>query len=129
MKEIEILIQRAERAIMSAELLLHKNTFKASVSCSYYIIFYAVEALLLTKRLRFFSHRSFILLFGEYFIKIGIFKLEIGKRLSKTFENGLIGDYNFASHMDDVTAKEVLGRLKEFISEIRHSLVKEGDVR
>ena len=128
MKEIETLIQRAERAVKSAELLLKERDFDSSVSRSYYAMFYATEALLLTKELKFSSHRSVISLFGEHFIKTGIFKPEMGKSLRNAFDKRLIGDYSFAPQVDEEEAKEVLSWTKEFVKEIRGYLVKEGFV-
>ena len=124
MKEIESLMQRAEKAIASAELLLNEDDFDSSVSRSYYAMFYATEALLLTKELKFSSHRSVISLFGEHFVKTGIFKPEMGRKLSKTFEKRLVGDYSFAPQVDEETAKEVLNWAKEFIKEIGNYLAK-----
>lgn len=126
MKEIETLIQRAERAIKSAELLLRDGDVDTSVSRSYYAMFYVTEALLLTKELKFSSHRSVISLFGEHFVKTGIFKPEMGKKLSKTFEKRLVGDYSFAPEVNEGEAKEVLSWAKEFVKEIKDYLVKEG---
>ncbi|MCK4224815.1 MAG: HEPN domain-containing protein [candidate division Zixibacteria bacterium] len=126
MKEIETLIQRAERAIKSAELLFEERDFDSSVSRSYYAMFYATEALLLTKDLKFSSHRSVISLFGEHFIKTGILKSEMGKRLSKTFEKRLVGDYSFAPEVNQEEAKEVVSWTKEFLKEIKDYLVKGG---
>lgn len=122
MKEIESLIQRAERAIESAGLLLKEGDFDSSVSRSYYAMFYSSEALLLTKGLKFSSHKSVISLFGEHFVKTGLFKPEIGKRLSKTFEKRLIGDYSFAPQVDEKDAKEVLSWATEFVKEISEYL-------
>jgi len=126
MKKIETLIQRAERAIKSAELLLKEGDVDSSVSRSYYAMFYVTEALLLTKELKFSSHRSVISLFGEHFIKTGIFEQEMGRRLSKTFEKRLIGDYSFAPEVGEGEAKEVLSGGKEFVREVRDYLVREG---
>ena len=124
MKEMETLMQRAGRAIKSADLLLKEGDFDSSVSRSYYAMFYATEALLLTKDLKFSSHRSVISLFGEYFVKTGIFKPEMGRRLSKIFEKRLIGDYSFAPEINREEAREVLSWAEEFIKEIRAYLVK-----
>jgi len=81
-------------------------------------MFYVAEALLLTKKLKFSSHRDVISLFGEYFIKTGIFKPETGKRLSKSFEMRLVGDYSFAPEVNEKSAKEVLSWAREFVKEI-----------
>lgn len=126
MKKVETLIERAKTAIASAELLLSENDHDGSVSRSYYAMFYAAEALLLTKGLKFSSHKSVISLYGEHFVKTGIFKHEIGKRLKRTFERRLEADYSFAPQIDEEEAKEVLNWTKEFVKEIREYLVKEG---
>ncbi|MCD6384586.1 HEPN domain-containing protein, partial [Candidatus Sumerlaeota bacterium] len=93
---------------------------------SYYAMFYATEALLLTKGLKFSSHRSVISLFGEHFIKTGIFKPEMGKMLSESFKKRLVGDYSFTPKVSEQEAKEVLGWAKKFITEIKGYLAKEG---
>ena len=126
MREIETLMNRAKKTLTSAELLLNEGDFDSSVSRSYYAMFYAAEALLLTKELKFSSHRSVISLFGEHFIKTGIFKPELGKKLSKTFEKRLVGDYSFAPQVDEETAREIVSWAKEFIKEINGYLSK-GD--
>ena len=95
MKEIKSLIQRAEKAIESAEFLLEKVDFDSSISRSYYAMFYITEALLLTRNLKFSSHKSVISLFGEHFVKTGVFKPELGKMLSESFKKRLVGDYSF----------------------------------
>jgi len=129
MKEVKTLIQRAERAIKSAELLLNEGDFDTSVSRSYYAMFYATEVLLLTRDLKFSSHKSVISLFGEHFIKTGIFKPEMGKRLGKAFEKRLLGDYSFAPEVEESEANEGLSWAKEFVKDIKDYLVKEGYLR
>ncbi|MCJ7458965.1 MAG: HEPN domain-containing protein [candidate division Zixibacteria bacterium] len=126
MKEIKSLIQRAKRYIKSAEILLREEDFDSSVSRSYYAMFYAAEAVLLTKKLDFSSHKSVISLFGKYFVKAGIFKPEMGKRLSKTFEKRLVGDYSFAPQVGKEEAKEALTWAKEFLGDIEDYLSKEA---
>lgn len=124
MKEVLTLIQRSQRAIVSAELLLGEGDFDSSVSRSYYAMFYATEALLLTQKLKFSSHRSVISLFGEHFVKSGTFKQEMGRRLGKTFEKRLVGDYSFAPEVNEEEAKESLSWAREFIKEIMDHLRK-----
>jgi uncharacterized protein (UPF0332 family) len=129
MREVESLMQRAKRAITSAELLLKDGDFETSISRSYYAMFYAVEALLLTKGLDFHSHRSVISLFSDNFVKTGIFKREMGKKLSKTLKKRLLSDYSFAPHIDEKDAKESLSWAGEFVKEIEEYLTKEGLIK
>lgn len=119
-------MQRAEKALRSAELLLKETDFETSVSRSYYAMFYATEALLLTKNLKFSSHKSVISLFGEHFVKTGIFPSEMGRSLSKTFEKRLIGDYSFILEISQEDAEKVLKEAKGFVDEIKEYLARES---
>lgn len=122
MKEINSLLEKSRNALESAELLLDAKFFDASVSRAYYAMFYAAEALLLSKNLEFSSHKSVISLFGKHFVKTKIFKPEIGRQLNKAFEKRLLGDYSYSSKTQEQTAKEVMNWAKQFLKEAKSSL-------
>jgi uncharacterized protein (UPF0332 family) len=105
MNEMEALIGRAERYIRSSELLLNDKDFDSSTSRSYYAMFYAAEAVLLTKNLKFKSHRGVISLFGKYFIKAGIFNPKLGKYLRNAYDKRLVGNYGFVPQVNEEDAK------------------------
>jgi uncharacterized protein (UPF0332 family) len=73
MKEVESLIQKAKKYIKSAEKLIKEKDYESAVSRTYYAMFYATEAILLTKGLSFSSHKGVISAFGKYFVKTGYF--------------------------------------------------------
>ena len=56
-------------------------------------MFFMAEAALLTKNLCASSHKGVISLFGEHFIKTGIFDRDLGKTLNDAYDKRLIGDY------------------------------------
>ena len=85
MKEINELLKRSGTFINSAKLLLDNGDFDSSVSRSYYAMFFAAEALLLTKELEFSSHRGTLSAFGQHFIKTGIFPKEMSRALYEAF--------------------------------------------
>ena len=118
MNEVKELIKRADKYVESAELLLNSGDFDSSVSRSYYAMFFAAEALLLTKELKFSSHRGVISAFGQHFIKTGIFPKEMNKWLHDAFEKMQAGDYSFQPVIDENTAKQALTNARGFISEI-----------
>lgn len=126
MKKINILIRRAKKALESAGVLLDKGDYEGSVSRSYYAMFYATEALLLTKGLKFSSHKSVISLFGEHFIKTGVFKTDMGKKLKKAFEERLDADYGYAFNLNTKDANEILESAEEFVKEIEKYLIDAG---
>jgi len=68
MKEVESLIQKAKKYIKSAEKLIKEKDYESAVSRTYYAMFYATEAILLTKCLSFSSHKGVISAFGKYFV-------------------------------------------------------------
>ncbi len=97
MKEAKSLMNRADRFIESAGILLDSGDYESSVSRTYYAMFYSVEALLLTKGMSFSSHKGVISAFGEHFIKTGVFPREMGRELNLAFQKRQLGDYEYAS--------------------------------
>jgi uncharacterized protein (UPF0332 family) len=122
MNEVKNLIDRAERAITSSKVLFMEKDYDTSASRSYYAMFYAAQALLLSKELKFSSHKSVISLFGEHFIKTGIFRSDMGRILNRAFEKRLLGDYSFSPQIDETMAKEMISKAEEFVKEIKKYL-------
>jgi uncharacterized protein (UPF0332 family) len=118
MTEIDSLIKRARRYIKSAELLLKDNDYESSVSRTYYAMFYAAQAALLTKKLTFSSHRGVISAFGKHFIKTEIFPKEMGRELNRAFEKRQIGDYGYTFVVSDEEATQILRYGKEFVNKV-----------
>ena len=95
MKEIKSLIERAERYLKSAKILLEEEDYESTVSRTYYAMFYSAQAMLLTKNLSFSSHKGAISAFGEHFVKTDIFPKEMGREFNRAFEKRQIGDYEY----------------------------------
>ncbi|MCP4259559.1 MAG: HEPN domain-containing protein [Planctomycetes bacterium] len=122
MKETSALIQKAQRYLKSAELLLKDGDSESSVSRTYYAMFYAAEAVLLTKTLSFSSHKGVISAFGEHFIKTDIFPREMGRELNRAFEKRQIGDYEYTFVISEEEAEQMLQSGKEFVNTITRFL-------
>jgi len=78
MKEIKDFIETAEQAISIGD-------YDSCVSRCYYAMFFMAEAALLTKNWSASSHKGVMSLFGEHFIKTGIFDRDLGKALSDAY--------------------------------------------
>ena len=126
MKEIVSLIQRAEKYLNSAELLIKEEDFESSVSRSYYAMFYSAEALLLTKDLSFSSHGGVISGFGEHFIKTNIFSKEMGRELNRAFEKRQLGDYEYTFVFSEKEAMDILENGREFVDNVVQYLKEHG---
>ena len=118
MTEIDSLVRKARRYIKSAELLLNDKDYESSVSRSYYAMFYAAQAALLTKELTFSSHKGVISAFGKHFIKTEIFPKEMGRELNRAFEKRQIGDYGYTFVVSDEEAEQILLYGKEFVDKV-----------
>jgi uncharacterized protein (UPF0332 family) len=122
LSEIESLLKRAERYLITAEVLIREGDFESSVSRSYYAMFFSAQAALLFKGLSFSSHKMTISAFGEHFIKSEIFSREMGKDFHKAFDRRQISDYHHDFIIDKSEAVEFLKCGREFVSKIKNFL-------
>ena len=95
MNEIASLISRSRRYLRSADILLADGDGESCVSRVYYAMFYATQAILLTKGLSFSSHKGVLSAFGEHFVKTGTFDREMGSELNRAFQKRQLSDYEY----------------------------------
>ena len=112
-------LSRAARYLASAEILVAHGDAESSVSRSYYAMFFAAEAALMTKQLAFSSHKGVIAAFGEHFVKPGIFPASMGRDLSRAHDKRLSGDYDAAPGITARDAEELLVAAHAFVAAIR----------
>ena len=124
-KEIQALLIKSEKYLHSAALLIQSKDFDSSVSRSYYAMFYAAEALLLSRGLVFSSHRGVISGFGEQLIKPGILEKDYGRMLNRAFSKRQLGDYEHGFVITEPEAIEILEDGKRFLQAISSALDKE----
>ncbi len=122
MGELESLIKRAERYLLSAKLLLDEGDYESSVSRVYYAMFFAAQAALLSKGLSYSSHKMVISSFGENFVKTDLLPKEMGRELNRAFDKRQISDYNFTFVIDKSEAEDMLVQGKEFVSNVKKYL-------
>lgn len=122
MSEIESLLKRADRYLVTADVLVREGDYESSVSRSYYAMFFSAQALLLSKDLSYSSHKMTISAFGEHFIKTGIFTKDMGKDFNKAFDRRQISDYNHEFIIDKSEAEEIVVSGKSFVNKIKEHL-------
>ena len=118
MKEIDSLIQRANRYLTSAEILLREGDYESSISRTYYAMFYSAQAMLLTKSLSFSSHKAVISAFDEHFVKTGVFPREMGREFNRAFEKRQLAVYEYTFVLCEEEAEETLVNGRKFVEEI-----------
>jgi len=122
MSEWAPLLEKADKYLNSADLLLENEDFDSSVSRSYYAMFYATEALLMTKNLKFSSHKGVISAFGQHFVKTGLFPNEIRRKLQKAFDERQRSDYSFQPGVNQEDARPILLDAREFVAQVKKYL-------
>ena len=122
MKEINDFIKKAEKFLKTAELVLDSGDYDSCVSRCYYAMFFMAEAALLTKSLRASTHKGVISLFGEHFVKAGIFEREIGKSLTDVHDKRLVGDYGVGFVVTREEAESAVVTAKKFVRVLKKHL-------
>ena len=112
-------LERANETIGEAESNLNLNYLKLTVNRIYYAMFYAVEALLLTKDISSSKHSGVRSFFHKDFIKEGLVDIKYGEFYDEMFNKREAGDYEVKPVK--FTKEEVelwLNHAKEFVREI-----------
>ncbi len=114
--EVQILIEKACDCIESSSLNLENGFYDASVNRSYYAIFDAVTALLISKNITVKSHSGSIQQFALHFIKTGNLKKELQDHLVYCYQKRQVGDYDLYSEISKEEANLCLQKAKEFVN-------------
>jgi uncharacterized protein (UPF0332 family) len=122
MKEIRDFMKKAEKFLTTAEHALNIGDYDSCVSRSYYAMFFMGEAVLLTKNLSASSHKGVISLFGEHFVKTGIFDREMGKALNDAYDKRLVGDYGIGFIVTEEEARDLLETAQNFVQKLKNYL-------
>ena len=122
MKEIKDLIRKAEKFLTTAEHTLNIGDYDSCVSRCYYAMFFMAEAALLTKGLTASSHKGVISLFGEHFVKTGIFEKALGRALNDAYDKRLTGDYGIGFTVTKEEAIELLKTARDFVQNLKDYL-------
>lgn len=124
--EVKALMHKATESLEAATILKEEDFFDFSVSRAYYAMFYAAEALLLTKRLRFSKHQAVIAAFGKHFAKNNLLPKNFHRYLLDAFRDRLEGDYGPWGEITREMAEETLNNAKMFLDETSKFIKREG---
>jgi uncharacterized protein (UPF0332 family) len=84
-EQIKAIIKKAKRSIKAAKGLIEDEDYDFASSRLYYAVFYAMEAVLLTRDISSSKHTGVIGQFNQFYIKEGIFPKDSSKIISRLF--------------------------------------------
>jgi uncharacterized protein (UPF0332 family) len=109
-------LERANEALADAELLLSQDRLPAATNRTYYAMFYAVVALLITKGFSSSRHSGVIGLFHREFVKTRQFPVELAKYIDLAFDERLEGDYGEYVQFERADLDDLLQNAHRFVS-------------
>ena len=121
---IKMMLVKARKKVATAKTNLDNDQYDDAVSRTYYAVFHAISAALLSQGLHFSSHGQTIGAFNREFIKTKKFPSSFSKTIKKLFRERQIGDYDVQSSLDADIAKEDLEKAEKIIDACESYLVK-----
>jgi uncharacterized protein len=118
----ELLLKKSRDSLNAARMLLQGEMYDFSASRSYYAMFYAAQALLLSKDLSFSKHSAVIAAFGREFAKPEIVPVELHRHMIEAQEDRNVGDYGIGPGITLEEAKEQIVRAEELIRVVAEKL-------
>ena len=121
---IKAMLSKACEKLKTAQIDFNNERYDDAVSRTYYAVFHAISAALLSKGLHFSSHGQTIGAFNREFIKTKNFPTSFIKTLKKLFKERQIGDYDFQTYLDADIAREDLEEAEKIIDVCETYLAK-----
>lgn len=122
MNEVAGLFGRASRYLKSASLLRSDGDLESAVSRTYYAMFFAAEAALLSRGLAFSSHKGVIAAFGEHFVAAGRVPREMGRELNRAFQKRQVSDYDPVPSVTAEEARQIYEAGSQFVATVKDLL-------
>jgi len=120
-------LKRARQHLKSARDLLVNEDFADSVSRSYYAIFQAARALLVTEQLESRKHSGVIALFNRYFVKTGKVDKQLGMVLKDARRSREMADYSDLAEFAREDAEDQIQDAEKFIQAVAKLLDEESE--
>jgi len=124
--QLQRMIRKAQRSLAAAKRHIEEGDYDFASSRAYYAAFYAMEAVLLTKRLTFSKHSGVIAAFNQHFVKTGLFPKDFSKYISRLFRERQTGDYEFDLSIEEKDAQEDVQIAEKMLQAITAYLCEEG---
>jgi uncharacterized protein len=121
-QEIELYIQNADEMLEASRVLLTYDFYTSAINRAYFAVFYAANALLVTKGLSQGKHSGVISAFRQHFIKTGLIPSEYSKIYGRLMEDRHESDYELSSNITRDDAQSNLNDAGQFVLEVKRWL-------
>jgi uncharacterized protein (UPF0332 family) len=122
MSEHEKLLSLSLEELEIASLLLEREHYRTCLSRSYYSMYYAAQALLLSQDIDASTHKGLIRLFSLHFVKTGQFSPEWANTLKAAYDLRQLSDYDADFTGTLAEAEKILEQAKSFVAKVEQVL-------
>ena len=122
-ENVTVFLDKALECLADATALLEKSRYTASVSRSYYAMFHAAQAALMSEEIDAYTHTGVNVQFQKTFIKTGKFPVIFGKTFSKILDQRLKSDYEIGFKASPDDANHTFEEASGFVTSIRNFLM------
>jgi uncharacterized protein (UPF0332 family) len=116
-KLVEYRLRQASETLQVAHDLAVSDRRRDAINRAYYAMFYAGLGLLASRLLGTSRHSGVLSLFGEHFVKTGLFSAEAGRHMRQAFDLRQKCDYQVFAEPTTEQMVEVLQYADSFIAE------------
>lgn len=113
---IDELVEKSERSLAAAEMLIERGDFDFAASRIYYAMFYMAEALLARKGRSYSSHAAVISALHTEFVKTGEIPRGMHAAFHRAFGLRQQGDYMSGMAITEEATRDILESAREFVS-------------
>jgi len=125
-QEIALYIETAKEMLQASRVLLENDFYTSAINRAYYAVFYAANALLLTKEISQGKHSGVISAFRQHFIKTGVIAPEYSQIYGRLMEDRHESDYEIEAAIDKQDAESNLMDAERFVQEVQQWLKQEN---
>ena len=122
-EDIRDLLEKSAQSRDAALLLLKDDYADFAASRAYYAMFYAIEALLLSRDLSFSKHSAVISAFGREFVKTGLLDVRFHRSVLDAFDVRNAGDYGSMHAVSEEKARMIIEESGELLEAVQRLLV------
>lgn len=115
MSSTEPFLTLADEELETARLLLNNQRYRAAVSRAYYAMYYATQALLVSKKVSSRTHKGIIQQFSQHFVKSGELPTQMVTDLKRAYDLRQLSDYEAAVVLTLEQANTALGAAADFV--------------
>ena len=114
MREVNALLEKAERFFAAADLLLDAGDADFAVSRAYYGWFYVAKAVLLSEGLRYSRHGQVVSQYGRRFAATDHLDRRFHRLLGRAFELRQLADYSAEAELEPVVVEDLIAEKHQF---------------